>query len=118
MKCTHCKLRFSRGHVAPDPAFESCPLCARPLQAAGDIASLVGFRKFETAEPPPLRAAPTAISPDGFARIDAALADVDAFVAAERARDQLEGFSGPSAAVRARRELLSTPPSNSTNATT
>lgn len=115
MKCTHCRIRFARGHVAPDPALTACPRCARPLEAAADLASLIGFRMPDDVTPQP---PPTHISAAGLRRIGAALADVDAFVAAERASDQLEGFAGPPAAARARRELLSTPPSSSTNATT
>lgn len=43
-KCSRCRIRRSGLDVAISAAKDRCPLCGRPLDAEGDLASLMGFR--------------------------------------------------------------------------
>jgi hypothetical protein len=43
-KCLFCRIRLSRFEVSIGPPEGSCPLCGRPLEQPGELASLMGLR--------------------------------------------------------------------------
>jgi hypothetical protein len=48
-KCVACKIRTRRAEDSVDAAPDACPGCGSPLEPAGELAELVGFRQFTTA---------------------------------------------------------------------